>query len=164
MIGNLLNNNRNNVARTVQCIFKKVYTTNIFNLEVNPCNNTESLYHMVLERVHQTMFSNRDNFNINDFELVMVGEGEEAEAFSPNNICIKNALNFIDYDQSYSLYVREKNAIDIQCPVCYENIGITNRFQCSHQFCNSCTNNWLNTCIVINRTPNCPMCRANLLL
>ena len=93
MIRNLLNN-RNNVARTVQCIFKKVYTTNIFNLEVNPCNNTESLYQMVLNRVHQTMFANRDNFNINDFELVLTGEGEEAEAFSPNNICIKNVLNF----------------------------------------------------------------------
>lgn len=161
MIRNLLNN-RNNVARTVQCIFKKVYTTNIFNLEVNPCNNTESLYQMVLERVHQTMFSNRDNFNINDFELVLTGEGEEAEAFSPNNICIKNVLNFIDYDRPYSLYVREKVNVDTQCPVCYENIGITNRFQCSHRFCNSCTNNWLNTCIQANRNPDCPMCRSNL--
>lgn len=163
MLRNLLNNRNNNIGRTVQCILKKVYTTNIFNIEVNPCNNTKFLYQQVLETVHQTMFSNRDTFSINDFELVLAGEGEEAESFSPNdNSCIKNVLNFVDYDQTYSLYVREKVNEDIQCPVCYENIGITNRFQCSHRFCNSCTNNWLNTCILANRNPDCPMCRSAL--
>ena len=161
MFRNLINN-RNNFGRTVQCIFKKVYTTNIFNLDVNPCNNTKFLYQQVLETVHQTMFSNRENFSINDFELVLSGDGEEAESFSPNNICIKNVMNFTNYEQPYSFYVREKVTVDIQCPVCYENIGITNRFQCSHRFCNSCTNNWLNTCILSNRSPDCPMCRSAL--
>jgi hypothetical protein len=158
-----IRNSRQNVGRTVQCIFKKVYTVTKFSVDVNPCNNTKSLYNQILDIVHRTMFDNRDNLTINDFELVLAGSGEQASAFLPNNSCIKTALDFVDYERIYSLYVREKVNVESQCPICYENIGITNRFQCSHRFCNYCTNSWLNTCILGNRIPNCPICRSNLL-
>ena len=156
-----------NMNRTVKCYFKRAYTTKTFCANIDPCKSREALYNKIFSLVNSNMFDNPLH-NINDFEVIVAGQdgyinAEEANSFPPNNICIKNTVDFIGYDNIYAFYIKAKN-IEIECPICY---GITpirsRRFACRHCFCNDCTNGWLNSCNLRHIITTCPMCRSDLL-
>ena len=153
----------NNINRTVKCNFKKAYTTKRFSTNINPCESRESLYTNILDLVKTHMCEDKPIESINDFKVIVAGlnNAEEAISFPANNICIKNTVDFIDYNTTYAFYIKETN-IENECSICYHNEARTRRFDCDHSFCNSCTNGWLHSCNTRLIVATCPMCRADL--
>ena len=80
-----------------------------------------------------------------------------------SNISIKNHINFIGYNNTYSFHIKRKYSVLHQCPICYNNRNSVGRFNCIHECCVTCINNWINTCQSYNRNVTCPICRAELL-
>ena len=49
--------------------------------------------------------------SVASFKVIVSGlkNDEEAIPFPANNICIKNTVNFIDYNTTYAFYIKETN-------------------------------------------------------
>ena len=153
-----------NINRTVKCYFKRVYTTKTFTIDIDPCKSVESLYNKILTNINNDLYSENPLESINDFDIIIADNHEEGEAMPPNNICLKNMIEFLGYNTDYAFYVRKKNE-EIECPICYTNTQLRRgRFACRHCFCNDCTNGWLHNCNLRQITASCPMCRSELIV
>ena len=99
-------------------------------------------YNKIFNHVNSHMFQENPFQNPNEFEKIVAGScmGEEAASFPPNNVCIKNTVDFVDYSTTYAFYIKENRPISTEheCPICYNSIHNNDwagwYFNCSHQF------------------------------
>ena len=161
----ITNNVSNNLNRKVKCYFKRAYTTKTFTTNINPCQSRESLYNQIFYMVNMHLFPDNPLENKNEFEVSVAGTNlaEEAPGFPPNNVCIKNTVDFIDYNSTYAFYIKKREPIELhECPICYYTRTQLFSFNCIHGFCQFCTNNWITSCDQQGISCECPMCRSNL--
>jgi hypothetical protein len=73
-----------------------------------------------------------------------------------------NEFNFKSKILSASFYLKTKNDVYVECPICYESTLIHRSLSlnCNHSFCKKCYNNWNNRCNLLNYKTTCPLCRA----
>jgi len=160
------------IALTYPIYFKEVWTSNTYEMNINPSLTIEQF----IERAtHQLSLE----FNINENELDIVEAGqcisdiasEEAPALIPSNITLQRQWG--DDLKDASFYVRRKNylypgsqtyrelriaeqAARNECPICLESRSLMFRFNnCSHSICSGCHVNCLRVSYVI-----CPLCRG----
>ena len=53
-----------------------------------------------------------------------------------------------------------------QCPICFKDINIKDKIlvlDCGHPFCINCAQDWVKTKVSNGQTPDCPMCRSNII-
>ena len=138
--------------------FKNTITHNQFEQIININKKLDKLKEQIANNVYTSF-----NLEINEFDIIdnSINGGENGIPInSDENITFKNK-----YDKNINymaFYIKPRNIIDEECPVCYESFRFnysSNIFNCSHALCNNCHLNWQNNCIANERVFNCPLCR-----
>jgi len=53
-----------------------------------------------------------------------------------------------------------------QCPICFKDINTKDKIlvlDCKHVFCVKCAQDWVKTRVSNGQTPDCPICRSNII-
>lgn len=143
-------------VRTVTFVIKKFFTTNVIEVEIDPCTCLREIYTQLFSAAKSQHYPEALDDTIQFvFTGDYRGQPEHAPHFNFNtDICFKNTNQWRGYDESYSLYSRKYNT---QCSICYSDIvSRSTPFTCQHSYCTQCINSWM------ERSPTCPTCRAGL--
>lgn len=121
----------------------------IFNNNINKINyfiNNNSKNK--IERIKELEFNEESRF-YNFYEHL------DKELFST-----KNTNKFII---KHNVYIKKKDSIVNECPVCYNNINPINHIKliCDHILCKICYTKWNNECNKNNMNIICPLCRKS---
>lgn len=150
--------------RSRPVMFKEVFTSKVLQFQINPFITTSQLINTL-----RSDLSIQFGISENDLEIVEAGQynygiPELAPPLQPSNI--KLSQKWGENLQNLAFYVRRKNynypeythngRIIGECPICYENVLISSRYQCSHSICSCC----YSICRQ-NGYINCPTCRSN---
>ena len=143
-------------VRTVTFVIKKFFTTNVIEVEIDPCTCLREIYRQLFSAAKAQHYPDALDDTI---EFVFPGnhrcQPEHGPHFNFNSDnCFKNTNQWRGYDESYSLYSRKYNT---QCSICYSDIvSRSTPFTCQHSYCTECINSWM------ERSPTCPTCRTGL--
>lgn len=142
--------------RTVTFVIKKFFTTNVIEVQIDPCTNLREIYTLLFSAAKTHHYPDAPDDTIEFvFTGVDRGQPEHGPRFNFNSdICFKNTNQWRGYNESYTLYSRKYNT---QCSICYSNIiSRSTPFTCQHSYCTQCINSWM------ERSHTCPNCRSGL--
>lgn len=140
--------------RTVPFTIKKIFTTNVITVYIDPCDSLKNIYTKLFNAAKPSHYPEAEPLSI---EFVSPGidaiPAEHGPKFDfDRDICFKNTELWSGYDNTYSWYSRKYNT---QCSICYSDIEqISTPFTCPHAYCTDCINTWM------ERSPTCPTCRS----
>jgi hypothetical protein len=89
------------------------------------------------------------------------------EYFLNNNYNVNQSVNNINSHNSsfikYKVYIKKKNSINYECPICYNNINPINyiKLNCDHYLCKDCHEKWNDKCNENKIKMLCPLCRKS---
>ena len=150
---------------SLSCTFKLVYTSMVYNYDINILQSSEYIYQNLSNRI-----INDFQLTDNQFDIVLAGQ-ENGERSTPIPRSSQSFGIFLNSRNNCSFYVRpclrENNRnIDVNqhinsCPICLiENVNVYSYYQCNHLICSICNNNWRQQ-LEQNNHNSCPICRSN---
>lgn len=143
-------------VRTVTFVIKKFFTTNVIEVQIDPCTNLREIYRQLFSAAKTQHYPDALDDTIEFvFSGVDSGQPEHGPHFNFNSdICFKNTNQWRGYEETYSLYSRIYNT---QCSICYSDIvSRSTPFSCPHAYCTQCINPWM------ERSSTCPTCRTGV--
>lgn len=141
-----------------------------------------NLSHNVREFMNNINYSIKRDFGISTFELILHNFGEfgqdlkqylmsKYDNYEDINIgeITTNQTGFYvrpitltDEDLESLKQIHDRLIETETCPVCFtRGIGISRYFDCIHEICGDCYDNWNSYMEVENRSTTCPICRGN---
>ena len=147
-----------NLVELVELNIKKVFTSDVVTVFINPCQSKSQIYDSIMPIIS----GHYPNLEYGQIELVRTGQdingqSENAPHMVIDDTTFKNTIYWEGYNTIYTFYTRSKLEIEgSECSICLDAISNIQRpFRCSHGFCSSCITPW------IRNHDTCPTCRAH---